>query len=161
MTKRTNQTDAALVASRAFVAITARSMGAIGDLTLPQFRALVVLASHGPSTSSDLAAALSVHASTVTRMVDRLAGKGLVERSTPGDRREVVVTVTGAALEIIDAVSEARRSELATVMSRIPSGRRAAIVAAFEEFGAAAGEIPDSEWSAVLNPPDTRRDGAR
>lgn len=154
MTKRPNQTEAALLASRALVAISARSMSAIGDLTLPQFRALVVLASHGPSTSSDLAASLSVHASTVTRMVDRLAGKGLVERSTPGDRREVVVTVTTAALEIISAVSDARRHELAAVMGRIPADRRAAIVAAFEEFGAAAGEVPDSEWSAILNPPD-------
>ncbi len=153
MTTRPNSADAALTASRALVAISARSLSAIGDLTLPQFRALVVLASHGPTTSSDLAAALSVHASTVTRMVDRLAGKGLVERSTPADRREVVVAVTAAALDVVGAVTESRRREMAAVMDRIPPARRAAVVAAFQEFATAAGEVPDSEWSAVLNPP--------
>ena len=150
MTKPTNPTDAALVASRALVAIAARSMSEIGDLTLPQFRALVVLASHGPTTSSDLAAALSVHASTITRMVDRLAAKGYVTRSTPGDRREVVVAVTDAALAVIGAVSDARRRELDVVLRRLPRERRVAIAQAFEEFGAAAGEVPDSEWSALL-----------
>ncbi len=156
MTTRPNSADAALTASRALVAISARSLSAIGDLTLPQFRALVVLASHGPTTSSDLAAALSVHASTVTRMVDRLAGKGLVERSTPADRREVVVAVTAAALDVVGAVTESRRREMAAVMDRIPPARRAAVVEAFQEFAAAAGEVPDSEWSAVLNPPSPR-----
>lgn len=152
MTTIDKTADAALLASRALVAISARSLAAIGDLTLPQFRALVVLASHGPTTSSDLAAALSVHASTVTRMVDRLAGKGYVSRSTPEDRREVVLDVTAAAVAVLDEVTDARRRELAAVMRRIPAARRAAVVAAFEEFGTAAGEVPDSEWSAVLNP---------
>lgn len=157
MSKRTNPTDAVLVASRALVAISARSMSALGELTLPQFRALVVLASRGPSASSDLAQALDVHASTVTRMVDRLASKGYVTRSTPGDRREVVLDVTADALDVIRAVSDARRAELDAVMRRIPAARRAAVVAAFEVFADAAGEIPDSEWSAVLDPPNPQR----
>lgn len=153
MTRDHNPTDAALLASRALVAVSARSLDALDDLTLPQFRALVVLASRGPMTSSDLAQALDVHASTVTRMVDRLVAKGHVERTTPGDRREVVLRATDAAMRVIDAVSSSRRRDLDAVMRRIPKERRGAVVAAFEEFATAAGEVPDSEWSMILHPP--------
>ena len=41
--------DTVLAASRALVAVAARSLAAAGDeVTLPQYRALVVLAAHGP-----------------------------------------------------------------------------------------------------------------
>ena len=64
--------DAVIGASRALVAIAARSLGAAGqDVTLPQYRALVVLASRGPQRVIDLAGFLDVNASTATRMCDR------------------------------------------------------------------------------------------
>lgn len=146
--------EAALVASRALVAVSARSMQALDDVTLPQFRALVILASRGPITSSDLAAALHVHASSVTRLVDRLAAKGLVQRTVPGDRREVVVGTTTDGVAVVRAVTDARRDALTEVMGKVPAARRAAIVTAFEEFAAAAGEIPDDQWATILHPPD-------
>jgi len=41
--------DTVLAASRALVAVAARSLAAAGDeVTLPQYRALVVLAARGP-----------------------------------------------------------------------------------------------------------------
>ncbi|MFN8052266.1 MAG: MarR family transcriptional regulator [Acidimicrobiales bacterium] len=163
MTRRANQppatsglgraTDAALVASRALVAVAARSLTELGDLTLPQFRALVVLASRGPQTNSDLAAALGVHPSTMTRMVDRLVTKDYVSRAATGDRREVVLAATDASLAVIDAVSAARRQELAGILDRMSAEGRTRLIAALEEFAEAAGELPDSEWSGVLRPP--------
>jgi DNA-binding MarR family transcriptional regulator len=146
-------TDAALGASRALVAIAARSIAALGEITLPQYRALVVLASTGPSSSGDLAAQLGVHPSTVTRLVDRLVAKRLVTRSTPADRREVTVTIAPGGVAALQAVSDARRAELRRVMRAVPPARRAAVVAAFEEFRDAAGELPEDEWSTVLGPP--------
>jgi DNA-binding MarR family transcriptional regulator len=143
-------TDAALGASRALVAVAARSIAALDDVTLPQYRALVVLASTGPSSSGDLAAQLGVHPSTVTRLVDRLVAKRLVARSTPADRREVTVTIAPAGVAALEAVSDARRTELRRVMRAIPPARRAAVVAAFEEFRDAAGERPEDDWSIVL-----------
>lgn len=150
----TTAVDAALVASRALVAVSARSLAAIGDLTLPQFRALVVLASRGPLPSSELAHVLDVHASTVTRMVDRLVGKGYAVRGAAEDRREVVVSVTPAATDVVAAVTEARRREFGSVIARMPAAARATLTDAFREFGVAAGEVPDSEWSVVLAPPE-------
>jgi DNA-binding MarR family transcriptional regulator len=145
-------TDAAMVATRALVAIAARSLNELDDVTLPQYRALVLLASHGPGTTGQLAARLGVNPSTVTRLVDRLVAKGLVARSIGGDRREVVLTAEAAALELLRAVTEVRRRELEVVMARIPAGEREAVVRAFDAFAVAAGELADDQWSVVLNP---------
>ena len=65
--------DSLMRASRALVAITARSLASVSDdVTLPQFRTLVVLAHGGPQTVTALAEHLGVHASTMTRMCTRL-----------------------------------------------------------------------------------------
>src|ERR1700745_1711626 len=73
--------DTVLAASRALVAVAARSLAAAGDeVTLPQYRALVVLAARGPQGTAELAAALAVNPSTATRMCDRLGGQGLIRR---------------------------------------------------------------------------------
>ena len=72
-------TDALLTASRVLVAVSARSLAGISDeVTLAQYRTLVVLASRGPQTLQALATELEVVPSTATRMCDRLVRKGLV-----------------------------------------------------------------------------------
>ena len=68
--------DAVLRASRVLVAVAVRSLAAVDhDVTLPQYRALVVLASRGPQRPSALAEALAVHPSTITRLCDRLVAQ--------------------------------------------------------------------------------------
>jgi DNA-binding MarR family transcriptional regulator len=145
-------TEAALVASRAMVAIAAQSLNELDDVTLPQYRALLIVASRGPCTSGELAGALGVHASTVTRLVDRLLTKGLLDRAIPSDRREVMLSVTPAAVAVLDAVTTARRTRMRAVLRRMPVADRAAVLAAFAAFAAAAGEVPDDQWSIVLTP---------
>jgi DNA-binding MarR family transcriptional regulator len=77
--------DTVLAASRALVAVAARSLAAAGDeVTLPQYRALVVLAARGPQGTAELAAALAVNPSTATRMCDRLVRKGLIRHRRAG-----------------------------------------------------------------------------
>src|SRR3954451_18369170 len=90
--------DAVVGASRALVAIAARSLGAAGEeVTLPQYRALVVLASRGAQRVVDLAGYLDVTASTATRMCDRLIRKGLVRRQRQSsDRRSVHVSISAS-----------------------------------------------------------------
>jgi len=86
--------DTVLAASRALVAVAARPLAAAGDeVTLPQYRAQVVLAARGPLGTAELA----VNPSTVTRMCDRLVRKGLIRRHRQaGDRRSVRITLTAA-----------------------------------------------------------------
>ena len=71
--------DAVLGASRALVAVAARSLATVADdVTLAQYRVLIELAARGPQRLADLASALAVERSTATRMCDRLVRKRLV-----------------------------------------------------------------------------------
>lgn len=141
-------TDAVLWASRVLVAVAARSLAATEDeITLPQHRALVLLATGGRQNVGSLAEALGVHPSTATRLCDRLVAKGLIERTAaPGDRREVRVRLSRAGGELLRAVMARRRSEIRRIVARIDPDARQALVAAFTAFGEAAGELPDDAW---------------
>ena len=110
--------DMVLAASRALVAVAARSLAATGDeVTLPQYRALVVLAARGPQGTAELAAALAVNPSTATRMCDRLVRKGLVRRHRQaGDRRTVRIGLTQEGLDLVAEATQRRRTELAKLL---------------------------------------------
>jgi DNA-binding MarR family transcriptional regulator len=136
--------DTVLAASRALVAVAARSLAAAGDeVTLPQYRALVVLAARGPQGTAELAAALAVNPSTATRMCDRLVRKGLVRRHRlAGDRRSVRITLTAHGRDLVAEVTRRRRAELARLLEALPPGQHEPVIAAFRAFSAAAGELP-------------------
>ena len=138
--------DALLRASRALVAITARSLSAVNeDVTLPQFRSLVVLATAGPQTVSALADRLAVHASTMTRMCNRLVDRGLVVRAPSAvDRREVVIALTDdgyiSGRERDDRAAPRARRGRAAHGRRRPASRSSS---RSNKFAQAAGEDPD------------------
>ena len=142
--------EAILTASRALVAIAARSLGEVGqDITLPQYRTLVLLASRGPTKLADLATALGVHPATATRMCDRLLRKGLIERkSHSGDRRQVEITLTVSGIALLAQVSRLRRAEIAAIAAKLPNEVLDALISTLVSFSDAAGEIPDRDWSS-------------
>jgi DNA-binding MarR family transcriptional regulator len=141
--------DAVVGASRALVAIAARSLGAAGEeVTLPQYRALVVLASRGPQRVVDLAGFLDVTASTATRMCDRLARKGLIRRQRlSNDRRSVRVSISAAGRELVAAVTRRRRREVQAIVDRMSAQQREQLVTTLRMFADAAGEVPEQDWS--------------
>jgi DNA-binding MarR family transcriptional regulator len=140
--------EAVLGASRVLVAVAARSLAGIAEeVTLPQYRALVVLASRGPQKVAALAEALDVTPPTATRMVDRLVKKGLVRRrSSQSDRREVRVSLTQAGRSLVAQVTARRRREIAAILSRIPVDHLVDMTALLGELAEAAGELPDRDW---------------
>lgn len=141
--------DSVLGASRALVGVAARSLGAAEEeVTLPQYRALVLLASCGPRRVLDLAQALTVNQSTATRMCDRLDRKGLIVRERPRDnRRTVIVTISPAGRELVAAVTRRRRTEIRAILRAMPPQERAALVPTLRAFSDAAGEAPEQSWS--------------
>lgn len=141
--------DAVLGASRALVAVAARSLANVAeDVTLAQYRVLIVLAARGPQRLVDLATALGVDRSTATRMCDRLVRKRLVHRRrTNDDRRGVRVSLTATGGELVAEVTRRRRAEIATIVERIPSGHRRPVLNALRAFAEAAGEVPEQDWS--------------
>ena len=135
-------TEAVLLASRALVAVASRSIAAVDDsVTLPQFRALVVLDQEGGSCNvGTLARELRVHPSTATRLCDRLVSKGLVRRDVQAaNRREVTVMLTNVGAHLVARVTERRRVEIAAIMRNVPSAQRSGIVEALTAFRLAAG----------------------
>ena len=141
--------DAVLGASRALVAVAARSLANVAeDVTLAQYRVLIVLAARGPQRLADLATALGVDRSTATRMCDRLVRKRLVHRRrTNDDRRGVRVSLTAAGGELVAEVTSRRRAEIATIVERIPKAHRRPVLNALRAFAEAAGEVPEQDWS--------------
>ena len=141
--------EAVLRASRALVAIAARSLSASQeDVTLPQYRAIVVLCAQGPSTMSELAEELDCSASTATRLVDRLVTKDLVHRAPrESNRREVEVQATTSGAALVKDVTKRRRVEIERIIEAMPPRQRPALVSALQAFAEAAGEAPDQAWA--------------
>lgn len=135
-------TEALLTASRLLVAISARSIALVDEtITIPQFRTLVILATHDPINLATLAGLLDVAPSTTGRMVDRLVTAGLIDRKAhPDSRRELVVTLTPRGREVVDAVTAHRRDEIARVVARMPPRERHGLVRALTAFTAAGDE---------------------
>ncbi len=140
--------DAILTASRVLIAVAARSLTAAGeDITLNQYRALVVVCARGSQTMSALADQLGCSPSAATRLCDRLVRKGLVDRTRAGsNRREVLVDVTSAGASLVEAVTGHRRHDIAQIVARMPPGTPAELVDALNAFATAAGELPEQSW---------------
>ena len=67
------------------------------DLTAAQWYPLWKLKRDGPGTAQELARDMDIDAGAMTRLIDRLAAKGLVERlRSATDRRVVMLTLTPA-----------------------------------------------------------------
>jgi DNA-binding MarR family transcriptional regulator len=140
--------DGFLGASRALVALSARSLAHVdAEVTLVQYRALVVLASRGPQRTTDLATELEVAPSTATRMCDRLVRKELVERFRRGDdRRAAWVVLTPAGRDLVGAVMRHRRQAIAKVVRGLTVDDPKGFADLLEAFAEAAGESPEHVW---------------
>ena len=141
--------DAVLSASRVLVAIAARSLADVGEeVTLTQYRSLVVLASRGPQGVAALAEAVAVTSPTASRMCDRLVKKGLVtRRSGRHDRRQVRITLSPSGRRLVDTVTARRRAEIEQLVESIPDDSRAEVVVALGHLSETAGEVPEQDWS--------------
>jgi len=141
--------EAVLTASRALVAMAARSLADAGEeVTLTQYRSLVVLASRGPQGVASLAEAVAVTPPTASRLVDRLVRKGLVRRRADRhDRRQVRIGLTESGRHLVNLVTERRRQEIATLLTSIPHEIQQSMATGLRQLAEAAGEVPEQDWS--------------
>ena len=136
--------EAMLAVSRAFIAIAAQSVAELmPDLTLPQYRVLVVLATQGSQNLNALAAALGVTASTASRLCDRLVRKKVIHRQTSRtDRREIRLKITDSGREIYEEVIARRRALIAPLVAAVPESSRKDLLAALRAISEASGPSP-------------------
>lgn len=146
--------DAFLTASRALVGVSARSL-ADADVTLPQFRALVVVGGRDRVTVSRFAEQLGIHPSTATRLCDRLVRKGLIRRTERDtDRRETEIVLTAAGRAVVEQVTARRRTDVAAIVARMSPGDLRQAIAGLTAFADAAGEVPEAAHFGWPEPPE-------
>ena len=154
-----DEVEAFLAASRALVAVAATSLAGTEEITVPQFRALVVLSSGGHATVGALAHALDIHPSTATRLCDRLVRKRLIRRvRARADRRETDVMLTAEGRRIVEQVMVRRRRAITAVLDRMSPDQRAAAGAALAAFADAAGESTSDPFAWGAESPATPTD---
>jgi DNA-binding MarR family transcriptional regulator len=143
--------NAVLAATRAMVGLAARTLADQEELTLLQYRALVVLEAKGTARVAALADALGVSPSTATRLCDRLVAKGLVRRHrSVDDRREVRLELARSGERLVAKVTERRLVEIRALLEAIDPDHYPSMLLSFSEFGRAAAKVHHEDWSAAL-----------
>jgi DNA-binding MarR family transcriptional regulator len=114
------------------------------DLTYSQAQVLFHLERRPRSLATDLARAFGITLPAVTQVVDRLAGKRLVERTeNPRDRRQVLLSLTRAGHQVARDLQAAQMAGMSQVLQRLPAEERKDVVRGLERLvGAARGDAP-------------------
>ena len=95
---------------RAFDAVY-RDLLAEHGLSYPQYIALMAVGEHGPLTVGALGEVMRLDSGTLSPLLKRMEGAGLVDRSRdPADERRVVVVLTAAGRDRLAAVADVPRT---------------------------------------------------
>ncbi|WP_084125911.1 MarR family winged helix-turn-helix transcriptional regulator [Demequina sp. NBRC 110054] len=139
--------EATILASRSLLGFVVRSLAPVlEELTLVQFRVLVVIDAAAPVRMADLAERVGVHPSTLSRTVDRLESGGWARRApVEGNRREVHVEPTDKGSGLVADVTRRRRADIAAALEGLDRDDREAVRRGMELFAAAAGEADPGE----------------
>ena len=140
-------TEAAVQAAQALVGLSVRSLGeALEQVTLAQYRVVMLVTTRGPLRSGVIAEEIGVHASTFTRMADRLVAGGWVERvDNDENRREVLISPTPAGRALVEQVTARRRAEFRRILRRVDAAQRQVVLAGLSAFAAAADDPDPAE----------------
>jgi DNA-binding MarR family transcriptional regulator len=134
-------------------------------LSSAQLFILRLLAEAPAQSMNDLAARTGTHQSTVSVVVGRLVGRGLVARSTAAaDGRRVTLALTPAGRALARGAPESAYSRLAEALRRLPQGERRVFARALSRLldDLSQGE-PESDdlGEPPLRPRIARRDRRR
>jgi len=103
-------------------------IAAENDMSLTQLRALGILRDRRPRMAQ-LADFMGLDRSTMSGLIERAEGRGLVRRvPNADDGRAVDVVMTAAGLELADVVAADVRGALAPFTERIDPSKRAVLV---------------------------------
>lgn len=149
--KLAEQVEALQAVTRVLAGVALRSVEVLhGAVTLPQFRMLAVLAGGTASRSSEVAGALGLDASSVTRLADRLVARGYVARgSDPRNRSVVTLELTLVGQDLVSQVEDWRQAELARIIGRLTPRDRTLVATTMRQLVDAAGE----GYGLALDPP--------
>ena len=93
------------------------------DLTPQQYNALRLLKSEHPTKihTLDLASRLVSRAPDITRLLDKLEQRGLIDRDRPAENRRVVrIGITGAGLTLLDKLNAVSSVKVMLILPSAP-----------------------------------------
>jgi MarR family transcriptional regulator, lower aerobic nicotinate degradation pathway regulator len=97
-------------------------------VTGPQVSLMAALVTRGPMALTELSRALGTSHSTASGIVDRLASRGLVQRTPdPADRRRTRISVTDKVTRYVGELEAGPALRLATALESISADQRHAI----------------------------------
>jgi DNA-binding MarR family transcriptional regulator len=123
------------------------------DITMPQAKVLHQVRAKGSMPMSELVAHLGVTVPTVTGIIDRLVERDLVvRRGTPDDRRRVIIEITPAGVEMIDAMRDINAKQLRGLVAIINRDEIEIVLQFFQVLGSALTRFTelDAEGIAAL-----------
>jgi len=136
-------TEELLTVSRLMIGLSAQALAEVDEnITVQQFRSLMVLYKRGSTNLTTLAYQMGVQPSAAGRMVDRLVAMGLVERSQhPTSRRELLGSLTPRGQQAVTEINDRRRAGLMGILAEIPKSTCEELVRTLSGFNAAAAEL--------------------
>jgi DNA-binding MarR family transcriptional regulator len=112
-------------------------------ITMTQAKLLYVVMAAGRLRMSELAARLGIGSSSATELADRLVELGLLRRhADPDDRRQVVVTATAEAEELLERFRELNLRQLRELLGRLDAGELAVVDRSLAVLNAAIDRAP-------------------
>jgi DNA-binding MarR family transcriptional regulator len=107
-------------------------------LLFPQLRCLQALArTEGPAFAAQLARALMVTPPTMTRTLDVLVERGLVERQPdPTNRRQIALQITPEGQALVDRYEAMITAHLHMLIAPLPADRQERLLLALQDLGA-------------------------
>lgn len=115
------------------------------ELTLGQLRVLRRLA-QAPKSLGEVGAELSLSPTSVTRLIDRLEERGLVERRRDqGDRRRVEAALLPKGQELIAGLPVLGGTPIWEAAHRLTPRQRESIAAALRDFVQAVREVEEEQ----------------
>jgi len=118
----------------------------VSSVSPAQLRVLLLLRARPSLNVNGLAAALNVGPSSASRLCDRLEALGLAARTPdPRDRREMQLSLTAAAIEMLGALTRYRLRALEAILAAMPRTARAELARSLSAFSATTRQFADAE----------------
>lgn len=125
------------------------------ELTMPQFKLLLLIASEDGLRASDLALGMGVTPPTITTVLDRLVEHGLVRREDDRrDRRQVIARVTEEGAALLRHLGVYSSAEVAACVAALSEAETACLFAGLDAFHRVrrARTAPSTDDSTVYEP---------
>jgi DNA-binding MarR family transcriptional regulator len=129
------------------------------EITMTQAKVLFFVMAAGRLHLSELAARLQIGSSAASELVDRLVELGLLGRGAdPGDRRQVVITVTPEAHALLERFRELNQRQLRELLDRLDAAELAVVAQSFEILVRAIDRAISTPPTSIPDPRPTTTD---